>query len=410
MTSARNPYIDRLGPYPMVRMARLLSDINPPADKPLIRFSIGEPKHALPQVLVDALAGAAGKVNAYPPSRGSDAMHRSIANWVERRFAPARVDPRSEVLPVNGAREGLFSFAEAVLDKTRADSLVICPNPGYAVYDGVTKLSGLTPRYFATHGDGPVGERYAAIPAEIWRRTQMIFVCTPDNPRGDTLALDDWRTLFRLSDEHGFIIAADECYSEIYVNGVAPLGALQAAAQLGRAGYERLVAFFSLSKRSNATGLRSGFIAGDAALLQQTEQFRSYNGGGMNQAVEAASIAAWDDEAHVQANRERYRRKFEKVIPLLQSVLPVQEPRAGFFLWVDVRHTGMSDEAFARALMAEEHVQVLPGTYLTHECEGVDPGIGYVRLALVADEGECMEGARRIVRFCENRKSRAQAA
>ncbi|CAM3622812.1 Succinyldiaminopimelate transaminase [Bordetella sputigena] len=410
MTNASNPYIDRLGPYPMVRMARLLADIQPPAGKPLIRFSVGEPRHPLPRVLVDAFAAAAGTVNAYPSTRGSDAMHRSIANWVERRYAPARVDPRTQVLPVNGAREGLFSFAEAVLDKTRTDSLVICPNPGYAVYDGVTKLSGLTPWYFATHGAGSMGERYAAVPAEIWRRAQLIFVCTPDNPRGDTLTLDDWRTLFQLSDEHGFIIAADECYSEIYVNGVPPLGALQAAARLGRAGYERLAAFFSLSKRSNATGLRSGFIAGDAALLRQTEQFRSYNGGGMNQAVEAASIAAWDDEEHVHANRERYRTKYRRVIPLLQSVLPVQEPRAGFFLWVDVRRTGMSDEAFARALMAEEHVQVLPGTYLTNEVDGVDPGAGHVRLALVADEEECMEGARRIVRFCKSLATRAVPA
>jgi len=401
MNQISNPYIEQLGPYPLTRMARLLADIQPPAEKPLIQFSVGEPKHPLPQVITDALAQAADSVNAYPPMFASETLRKTIGCWVERRFSPARIDPYSQVLPVNGAREGLFSFVQAVVDSTRPGGLVVCPNPGYAVYEGATVLAGMQPHYLAMGGKDGIGAIYGAVSPEVWSKTQLLFICSPDNPRGDTLSLDDWRTVFRLSDEYGFLIVSDECYCEIYVDGDPPLGALQAAAILGR-GYDRLAAFFSLSKRSNAPGLRSGFIAGDPNLLQRVEQFRSYAGGGMNQAVEAASIAAWRDEAHVEDNRTLYRQKYEQVIPILQTVLPVHTPRAGFFLWVDVRSTGLSDEQFARELMAAEHVQVLPGTYLTHEENGMDPGAGHVRMALVANVDQCMEGARRIVRFCRS--------
>ncbi|MBH1963308.1 MAG: succinyldiaminopimelate transaminase [Comamonadaceae bacterium] len=401
MNAVKNPYIDQLGPYPLAKMARLLADIPQPEGLPLIRFSIGEPKHPLPGVISEALAAAATSVNTYPVMYASEALRKAIADWLEVRFSPAKINPLTEVLPVNGAREGLFSFVQAALDSTKADALAVCPNPGYAVYDGAVILSGMQPHYVVTGGDAGIAANYAAVPAEVWKRTQLLFICSPDNPRGDTLSLDDWRTVFQLSEEYGFIIVSDECYCEIYVNGDPPLGALQAAAILGR-GFERLATFFSLSKRSNAPGLRSGFIAGDAALLARVEQFRSYSGGGMNQAVEAASIAAWKDEEHVHENRELYRRKFEQVIPVLQEVLPVRVPRAGFFLWVDVRSTHLSDERFAQELMAAENVQVLPGTYLTNAQGGMDPGEGHVRMALVADIDECMEGARRIARFCRN--------
>jgi N-succinyldiaminopimelate aminotransferase len=397
-----NHYIDRLGPYPMQRLANLIAGLEPAKPDSPIVLSIGEPRHPLPSVIVEALATAAPTVNTYPSTRSCIELRQAIAQWAERRFAPIRLDPERQILPVNGAREGLFSFFQAVVDTTRSGSHIICPNPGYAVYGGAAILSGLHPYYLATQEGDSSGALYDCVPESVWRNTQVVFVCSPDNPRGTVLTQRAWERLFALSDLYGFVIAADECYCEIYVDEAdAPVGALQAAVRCGR-DYERLLSFFSLSKRSNAPGLRSGFIAGDAALLQRIEEFRSYNGGGMNQAVQAASIAAWSDEIHVVQNRALYREKYEKIIPLLQQSMHVACPQAGFFLWGDIRHTGLNDEEFTRLLYATQNVLVLPGTYLATAVGGQNPGAGFVRIALVESLEECIEGARRIAQFCDD--------
>jgi len=401
-----NPRIDRLAPYPMQRLSALIAGVSPPAGLAPILLSVGEPRHPLPRIVSDALAAASTAVDRYPAFWAGPELRAAIADWLAMRFAPARLDPAAEILPVNGAREGLFSFFQAVADPTRAGSRVICPNPGYAVYDGVASLCGLEPYRLATGPDDRDGQAYDRVPREVWRQTQLVFVCSPDNPRGTTLSQKGWERLFALADEYGFVIVADECYCEIYVDDAErPVGSLEAAARCGR-GHERLAAFFSLSKRSNAPGLRSGFIAGDAKLLARVEKFRSYNGGGMNPAVQAASIAAWRDEAHVVENRRLYREKYDAVIPRLQRTLKLERPQAGFFLWADIRETGLSDEAFTRALYAERNVVVLPGSYLTHSSEGHDPGAGHVRIALVASLEECLEGADRIASFCFSQASR----
>lgn len=407
--SVTNPYLGQLGPYPMARLAALIDGVSPAPGKTPIMLSIGEPKHPLPAVISQALADASATVDHYPAQLGCPELQQAIAGWVARRFAPATLASATEVLPVNGAREGLFSFFQSVVDATRRPSYSVCPNPGYAVYDGATVLSGLTPYHFTTDpGDGDAA-RYAQVPEDVWRQTQVLFVCSPDNPTGATLSQQGWERLFALSDRYGFIIAADECYCEIFPNEAQPpVGALEAAARCGR-GYERLVSFFSLSKRSNAPGLRSGFVAGDAGLLRRMAQFRSYNGGGMSPAVQAASIAAWNDEAHVCDNRRLYREKYDAVIPLLQQAVTVARPQAGFFLWADIRATGLSDEAFTRALYEEQGVLVLPGSYLAHETGGGNPGAGHVRIALVAPLEECLDGAGRIIEFCRHRAARRQA-
>jgi len=402
MSAVLNPFMDRLAPYPMQRLEILISNVAPPADLPPIKLSIGEPKHALPDVITKALSDSAASVNAYPSIWAQNELREAIAEWVARRFSPAILDPRKEILPVNGAREGLFSFVRTVVDTTRIGSKVICPNPGYAVYEGVTLLSGLQPYYLATDTSDCSGKIYESVSEEVWRETQVVFVCSPDNPKGCTLSQEGWERLFALSDKYGFYLVSDECYSEIFVDeNNPPVGALQAASRAGR-DYKRLAAFFSLSKRSNAPGLRSGFIAGDAEVLAKVCQYRSYNGGGMSPAVQSASIAAWKDETHVVANRALYKAKYDEVIPLLQRVLDVRRPAAGFFLWADIRRTGLSDEEFTRQLYAQQNVLVLPGTYLTHEVDGHDPGEGHVRIALVAGVEECLEGARRINAFCDS--------
>ena len=344
-----------------------------------INLSIGEPKHPTPALVREALAGALDGLAAYPATAGTPALRQAVSGWLGRRYGIPAPDPETQVLPVNGSREALFAFAQTVIDPTR-EAKVVCPNPFYQIYEGAALLAGATPLY----GD----------PAE-WSGVQLLYVCSPGNPTGKVLGLDEWRRLFELSDRYGFIVASDECYSEIYFDE-PPLGALEASHKLGRSDFERLVVFSSLSKRSNAPGMRSGFVAGDAALLKKYLLYRTYHGSAMSLAVQQASIAAWGDEAHVRENRRLYAEKFKAVLPLVPGA---EMPQGGFYLWL---RTPIDDAEFARRLHAEYNVLVLPGRYLGREAGGANPGRNRVRIALVAPLPECVEAAQRIARFFTN--------
>jgi N-succinyldiaminopimelate aminotransferase len=327
---------------------------------------------------------------------GSELLRQAIADWLVRRYGLRSIDWRSEVLPVNGSREALFAFAQTVVDFTRGEGVVLCPNPFYQIYEGAALLAGARPHYVNTLAHRGFAADYRSVPEDIWRRAQLLFVCSPGNPTGKVLGLDDWKEIFALADRHGFVVASDECYSEIYFDEAAPpLGALQAAIQLHR-GFERLVMFSSLSKRSNVPGMRSGFVAGDSDLLKAFLLYRTYSGGAMNPAVQEASVAAWRDESHVRENRRKYAEKFARIMPMMQQVLQMGRPDAGFYLWA---RTPIADTEFARRLYADKHVTVLPGSFLARESGGTNPGAGYVRMALVAELDECLEGAQRIVEF-----------
>jgi N-succinyldiaminopimelate aminotransferase len=311
------------------------------------------------------------------------------------------LDPATEVLPVNGSREALFAFAQAVIDDTSASATVICPNPFYQIYEGAALLAGAKPYYAASDPSRNFNINWDAIPDEVWAETQLVYVCSPGNPTGAVMPMADWEKLFQECDRRGFVIASDECYSEIYFRDEAPVGALEASTRLGRKGFRNLVVFTSLSKRSNVPGMRSGFVAGDARILQQFLLYRTYHGCAMSGMVQAASIAAWGDETHVAANRELYRKKFARVTPLLAEVLDVRLPDAAFYLWAGV--PGGNDETFAQELLAQYNVTVLPGSYLARHAQGVNPGAGRIRMALVAEAAECVEAAERIVAFVKGR-------
>lgn len=388
--------LSQLPMYPVERLKSLVADVALPPGRAVIRFSIGEPRHEPPQVVAHEMAHGDHDFGVYPGVGGSPALRRAVAGWIGRRFAPARVDPDSEVQVVNGTREGLFSLARTVFDSAAPGACVLYPNPGYAVYEGATRLAGMRSCVYDSTTGSRDGEVFRAIDPAVLERTALLFVCSPDNPSGTVQSLEGWRTVFELADRHGFVVATDECYSEIYTHD-PPMGALQAAALLGRS-YERLVAFSSLSKRSNVPGLRSGFMAGDRELLARAARYRSYNGGGMNPAVDAASAAAWNDEQHVLDSRRLYRQKYEQVIPALQKMLDIETPDAGFFLWADIRRTGLRDTEFARRLYAEQQVLVMPGSYLLSS-QGAVAASNRVRIALVATVDECLEGVRRIGAF-----------
>ena len=402
-----NPLLARLEPYPFERLRALFEGVPPnPAYRP-ISLGIGEPRHPAPefvkQALTESMAGDAGALSGYPATAGSPALRAACAGWVGRRYE-VELDPATQILPVNGSREALFAFAQTVIDPTRSGATVVCPNPFYQIYEGAALLAGAQVHYAASDPARNFAVDWDAVRPEVWARTQLLFVCSPGNPTGAVMPLAEWRKLFDLSDRHGFVIASDECYSEIYFRDEPPLGALQAAQRLGRAvgpdGFRNLVAFTSLSKRSNVPGLRSGFVAGDAALLKAFLLYRTYHGSAMSPAVQAASVAAWGDEAHVVANRAQYRAKFAAVTPLLETVLDVKLPDAAFYLWAGV---GGSDTDFARALLAQYNVTVLPGSFLARAADGRNPGAGRIRMALVAGTDECVEAAERIVRFVRAR-------
>ncbi|QCP49309.1 succinyldiaminopimelate transaminase [Trinickia violacea] len=404
-----NPLLDSLQPYPFEKLRVLLKDATPPAGLPHISFGIGEPKHPTPALIRDAVVASLNGLSAYPATIGSEALRQAIAQWVTKRYGLPPVDPATEVLPVSGSREALFALAQTVVDGTpRTDgksAIVLCPNPFYQIYEGAALLAGAQPYFANSDPARNFACDYSAIPEEIWARTQLLYVCSPGNPTGAVLTLDDWRELFALSDRYGFVIASDECYSEIYFDEAKPpLGGLEAAHKLGR-GYERLVMLSSLSKRSNVPGMRSGFVAGDAAILKRFLLYRTYHGAALSTVYQAASIAAWNDEAHVRENRAKYVQKFADVTPMLAEVLDVRLPDAAFYLWANVERTGLTDTEFARRLYADYNVTVLPGSYLARTAHDTNPGRNFVRMALVADVNECIEGARRIVDFCRGVKS-----
>jgi len=394
-----NPHLARLQPYPFEKLRRLFAGVTPAAGLAEIKLSIGEPQHETPDLIKRALADSLAGLANYPSTQGSEELRASIAAWIGRRYRIAEPDAGTQVLPVNGSREALFAFAQTIVDASRPGALVLCPNPFYQIYEGAAFLTGAEPAFLNTiAGNGFVMD-FGAVSDETWRRVQLVYVCTPGNPTGKVMDLGDWQTLFGLSDRHDFVIASDECYSEIHFDEAAPpLGGLEAARRLGRDDYRKLLMFSSLSKRSNVPGLRSGFVAGDAALIAKFLLYRTYHGSAMNPAVQAASRAAWDDEAHVRDNRRLYREKFELVTPLLARHLDTSRPDAGFYLWA---RTPIDDTVFARELFGQYNVVVLPGSFLARQAAGINPGSGFVRIALVAGRDECLEAARRIGAFCQ---------
>lgn len=393
-----NPELSLLQPYPFEKLAKLHAGLTPPADKRPISLSIGEPKHAAPAFVREKLIEAMSGLSLYPSTKGVAGLRETIANWLTWRFnlEASSVDAERHVLPVNGTREALFSFTQVVVDR-REKPLVVMPNPFYQIYEGAALLAGADPYFLPCRPENKLIPDYDAVPADVWQRCALLFVCSPGNPTGAVTPTETLQKLIRLADEHDFVIASDECYSELYFDETKPpVGLLQACAELGRHDFARCVVFHSLSKRSNLPGLRSGFVAGDASLLKPYLLYRTYHGCAMPVQHQLASIAAWQDEVHVRENRAAYKRKFEAVINILRPQLVATWPDASFYLWLP---TPGSDEDFARALYAQQNVIVLPGRYLSRKVDGDNPGAGRVRIALVAPFEECVEGAERIRDF-----------
>ena len=406
-----NSLLARLQPYPFERLRQLFADITPnPALRP-ISLGLGEPKHATPafiqQAMIDAIVSTPSGLASYPATAGEPKLREAFADWLKKRYG-LDVNPATQMLPVNGSREALFALTQTVVDPwsaaARLDAdqapVVVCPNPFYQIYEGAALLAGAQPYFVPCDPARNFAPDWDSVPEPVWERTQLLIVCSPGNPTGAVMPLSEWEKLFNLSDRHGFVIGSDECYSEIYFRDEAPLGGLQAAAELGRKDFKNLVSFTSLSKRSNVPGLRSGFVAGDAAIMKQFLLYRTYHGSAMSPVVQAASIAAWRDEQHVIENRALYRSKFAQVTPLLAEVLEVALPDAGFYLWAKVKG---NDTDFARELFTLYNVMVLPGTFLARDAQGANPGAQRIRMALVAETTECVEAAQRIVQFVKSR-------
>ena len=395
-----NPDLDYLQPYPFEKLTALKAAANIETDLQHIALSIGEPKHPAPQFVLDILQQEGRRIENYPTTKGLPLLSETIANWLTQRFKLQGVDAKSQVIPVNGTREAIFAFTQAAVNRQKDNALVVCPNPFYQIYEGAAYLAGATPYFLPCDADKGFIPDYASVPADVWQRCQVLFVCSPGNPTGATLTLEQYQFLLDLADEHDFIIASDECYSEIYVDGqAAPLGLLAACAQLGRHDFKRCVVFHSLSKRSNLPGLRSGFIAGDERCLKPFLLYRTYHGCAMPIHNQLASIAAWNDEQHVLENRDQYRAKFKAVLEILSPVMDVKQSDASFYLWAP---TPIADDAFAQGLFAQQNVTVLPGSYLSRETDGQIPGQNFVRMALVATVEECVEAATRIRNYVES--------
>ncbi len=393
-----NPDLDKLQPYPFEKLNALKAGVTPPA-KPHIALSIGEPKHATPGLIAAALREHLdGGLASYPLTKGMPALRVAICTWLTQRFGlpPGSLDPERHALPVNGTREALFAFAQAMVARDRS-ALVVSPNPFYQIYEGAALLAGATPHFVACTAERGYLPDFDSVGADVWRRCQLLYLCSPGNPTGAVIPMQILQRLVQLAEEHDFVIASDECYSEIYFDETnPPVGLLQAAATMGNNDYRRCLVFHSLSKRSNAPGLRSGFIAGDADLLAGFLRYRTYHGCAMPVQHQQASIAAWRDEEHVRDNRRQYREKFDAVLDTLGDCLDVKRPDAGFYLWP---RTPIDDEDFARSLFGQQHVTVLPGRYLSRDVDGANPGAGHVRMALVASTRECIEAAERIRHF-----------
>ncbi len=413
-----NPLLTRLQPYPFERLRQLFAGVQPnPAYRP-ISLGIGEPRHPTPAFLKDRLCEAIqspdGGLATYPATAGTPELKQACATWLQRRYG-VLLDPRNQILPVNGSREALFALAQVVVDPRAfaagPEPVVVCPNPFYQIYEGAAYLSGAQPWFAPSNPSRNFATDWSSVPPEVWARTRLVYTCSPGNPTGAVMPLNEWAQLFELSDRYGFVIASDECYSEIYFRDEPPLGGLQAAHRLGRTDFRRLISLTSLSKRSNVPGLRSGFVAGDAEWIRAFLLYRTYHGSAMSTTVQTASAAAWLDEDHVRDNRQQYRAKFAEVTPLLAEVMDVRLPDAGFYLWAGVPdrfggldHSGHPerDVQFARELYAQYNVTVLPGSYLAREAQGHNPGRHRVRMALVAETDECVEAARRITRFIQS--------
>ena len=394
-----NQNLNLLQPYPFQRLRDLFKGTTPnPAYAP-INLSIGEPKHATPQLIKDALVDNLAGLANYPTTIGALTLREAISNWISRRYGVAPLNPETAILPVTGSREALFAFAQLIVDRSKPKPVVISPNPFYQIYEGAAFLAGAEPYFLNTLPENDHAMDFASVPTDVLNRTQLVYLCSPGNPSGKVMSLAQWKVIFDLSDQYGFVIAADECYSEIYFDeSQPPLGALQAAHQLNRS-YKNLVVFSSLSKRSNVPGMRSGFVAGDEKIIEKFTLYRTYHGCAMNPAVQAASMTAWNDEAHVIENRKLYAEKFSVITPLLSGVLEVKKPDAAFYLWAKIKPSNghqLSDTEFALTLYREFNVTVLPGSYLAREAHGINPGEHFVRLALVASLDECVDAANRI--------------
>ena len=392
-----NPRLELLQPYAFEKLRALMAGVAPPAGLRHINLSIGEPQHPTPALIKDALTANLASLARYPVTRGLPELRAAIAQWLARRHDLASIDPETQVLPVLGSREAIFSIAQVVLDPAERDALVVCPNPFYQIYEGAALLGGATPYFvnaFAANGFRP---DWDAVPADVWKRTRLLYACSPGNPNGRVMPRDEWRKLFELSDQYGFVIVSDECYGEIYFDEASPPpGALGVARSLGRDGYPRLIVMGSLSKRSNAPGLRSGFAAGDASLVERFHAYRTYHGCAMSNSVQHASIAAWKDERHVAENRRLYREKFDAFHAIVNPALPLTRPQAAFYFWAAVPG---DDTAFARGLLAATNMTVLPGSFMSRDAHGANPGRGFVRIALVSTLEETLEAARRLEGF-----------
>lgn len=398
-----NPDLNKLHPYPFQKIAKLKEGVVPPADLSPIALSIGEPKHDTPEIILQAVRDNLAGLANYPLTKGSTELRQAIADWLQWRFnlPENSVNPERHIIPVNGTREALFAFAQAVVDRHQASAKVIMPNPFYQIYEGAAFLAGAEPVYLACTQETGFIPDFDAVPAETWRDCQLIYLCSPGNPTGAVINREEITKLLNLAEKYDFIIASDECYSELYFDeDNPPVGLLDVAAQLGNTEFKRCVVFHSLSKRSNAPGLRSGFVAGDAEILEKFLLYRTYHGCAMPPATQAASIVAWQDEQHVKTNRDLYREKFAVVLAILQPIMNVQQPEASFYLWAE---TPQDDQDFTRDLYAQQHVNVVPGSYLSREVNGLNPGSHRVRMALVAPVAECIESAERIKRYIESR-------
>lgn len=399
-----NKDLELLQPYPFEKLKQLFSDTSPPSELAHIPLSIGEPKHKSPAFVLQTITDNLDKLSAYPTTKGLPELRQVIATWIERRFNLNEngVCAENQVLPVNGTREALFAFAQTVVNRSDVDNdkiqpIVISPNPFYQIYEGAAFLSGAQPIFLPCLENNNFIPDYNAVSEETWQRCQLVYLCSPGNPTGSVTSSETLKKLIELSDKYDFIIASDECYSEIYQDEAnPPVGLLEACQQLGRTNFKNCVIFHSLSKRSNLPGLRSGFVAGDAEVLKRFLQYRTYHGCAMPVQHQLASIAAWNDEKHVQENRELYREKFAAVTRILNDVIPVSAPDASFYLWVK---TPICDEQFSRKLFDQQHVTVLPGKYLAREVDGINPGERRVRMALVAPLENCIEAANRIKAF-----------
>ena len=394
-----NPRLEQLRSYPFQRLNELLSGHSATATRPPIALHIGEPKHPTPPFIREALIAHLDGLSTYPLTLGGDALREAIAEWISRRYGIPAPDPATQILPVNGSREALFSFAQTIVSDSTGTPVVVCPNPFYQIYEGAAILAGAEPRFLSAVAEDGFAFNPTRLPENVWKKAQLMTVCSPGNPTGKVLTLEDWQVVFEYADRYDCVVASDECYSEIYFDeSCPPLGALSAAQMLGRSDYRNLIVFSSLSKRSNVPGMRSGFVAGDAAILRKFYLYRTYHGSAMSLPIQHASIAAWRDEAHVLENRRLYREKFSAVIDILRPVLPVTWPDAAFYLWVK---TPVPDTEFTRRQHADEGVSVLPGSYLARDDGTINPGEQYVRIALVAGVEECIEAANRIRRFVE---------